>query len=393
MKECSKRLLLARMKLLSENGFYGLLLMHMKFGMEEGCGTAATDGETIVFDPEFMDSLSENELEFVLMHEVLHVALRHCSRDNGRDHELFNIACDIVVNSNIRHSKGDDDGAISLSKYGVSMHKTPDGKDGCLYTAEEVYDMFPRKYSRGSGSSGNAGPGGQFFDNHSRWGKEQSPMDKARWGSYVRQAAEAVSMRKGGDERGAIPLCAERLLRELNDPRIDWRTVLNDFIQEEVNDYSFCPPDRRFQDGLFLPDFNEKDEKVENVLFMIDASGSMSDDQISECFSEIKGAVDQYDGKLCGKLGFFDADVTPPVDFTGVDDLLAIRPKGGGGTDFSAVFIYIKEHMQEDPPVSIIILTDGYCPFLNEDAALGIPVLWVINNEEMTPPWGKLARI
>ena len=44
----------------------------------------------------------------------------------------------------------------------------------------------------------------------------------------------------------------------------DWRKLLNSFIQEEVFDYSFTPPDRRNCDSeFFLPDFNEKDLKGE----------------------------------------------------------------------------------------------------------------------------------
>ena len=49
--------------------------------------------------------------------------------------------------------------------------------------------------------------------------------------------------------------------------------------------------------------------------------------------------------------------------------------------------------MTEKLPVSIIILTDGYAPFPEEKAALGIPVLWLLNNEKVEPPWGKVARI
>ena len=40
-----------------------------------------------------------------------------------------------------------------------------------------------------------------------------------------------------------------------------------------------------------------------------------------------------------------------------------------------------------------IILTDGYAPFPQEKLAGGIPVLWLLNNEEVNPPWGKDARI
>jgi hypothetical protein len=50
--------------------------------------------------------------------------------------------------------------------------------------------------------------------------------------------------------------------------------------------------------------------------------------------------------------------------------------------------------MQDDPPVSIIILTDGYAPYPDEAAAMDIPVLWIINNKEaQAPSWGKVARM
>ena len=49
--------------------------------------------------------------------------------------------------------------------------------------------------------------------------------------------------------------------------------------------------------------------------------------------------------------------------------------------------------MRDEPPVSIVILTDGYAPFPPERMAMDIPVLWLINNEDVTPPWGKVARI
>ena len=53
----------------------------------------------------------------------------------------------------------------------------------------------------------------------------------------------------------------------------------------------------------------------------------------------------------------------------------------------------IPQEMEDEPPVSIVILTDGGAPFPKESRANGIPVLWIINNNEVTPPWGKIARI
>ena len=191
-----------------------------------------------------------------------------------------------------------------------------------------------------------------------------------------------------------MPLAAERIIEALKNPILDWRTILNDFVQEEICDYSFTPPDKRMEDSpFFLPDFNEKDEKAKDILFMIDTSGSMSDEDITQCYSEIYGAIGQFNGKLQGKLGFFDATVVEPVPFEDEDEFKIIRPKGGGGTSFHIIFEYVEKFMQDELPVSIVILTDGFAPWPAEADALGIPVLWIINNEEAQPPWGKVARL
>lgn len=214
------------------------------------------------------------------------------------------------------------------------------------------------------------------------------------WKVRIKNAAEVVAIREKSLNRGLIPLAAQRLIKEFGKSQLDWRAILNNFVQEEVCDYSFAPPDRRYDGDFFLPDFNEKDGKVKGILlFMIDTSGSMSDDMIKDAYSEIKGAIEQFGGKLNGFLGFFDAVVVPPEPFSDEESLRIIRPYGGGGTSFDIIFEYVRNSMIADLPASIIILSDGYAPFPEEKVALGIPVLWVINNNAVTPPWGKIARI
>ena len=203
-----------------------------------------------------------------------------------------------------------------------------------------------------------------------------------------------ISIRDPSNQRGLLPLFAERLFKELKKPQTDWRMILNDFVQEEIVDYSFTPPDRRFDESpFFLPDFNDKDDLVEDILFMIDTSGSMSDDMITAAYSEVKGAIDQFDGKLKGWLGFFDAAIIEPKPFTNEAEFRIIKPAGGGGTDFQIIFEYVQKHMRDKFPASIIILTDGFAPFPKEKLAGGIPVLWLLNNDQVDPPWGKVARI
>ena len=488
-REYAKRILLARMRLLQKHGFYGLLLMHLQFSLDPDCATAATDGVRMFFGPDFLDTISDDELEFVMMHEILHVALAHCFRARDLDHERFNIACDIVVNSNIKHANGDDDATITLAEYGTMMHIAPDGREGYLCTAEEVYHMLEQEESKvgnagdgkqdkengksGSQSGGNGqndksngqgnaggqndqsasqgnrngqgdkssgqkgaqgdkgkrqnGAGGgsgskhgtasgqgkrsaacggkdnttygkagqvcDHFDDHSIWGKAQADANlKDVWQHRVVDAVEVLSERDEIRGRGTVPVGAKRLVDALKKPQTDWRQVLAEFVQEEICDYSFSPPDRRFSDNpFFLPDFNEREQVLRDVYFFIDTSGSISRKMMTAAFSEIKGALDQFDGKLSGYLGFFDAKLYEPIPFVDEKELLGILPKGGGGTDFQVVFDYMKD--VEEPPMCIIILTDGFAPFPDEAETMGVPVLWIVNNDTVTPPWGKLARI
>lgn len=409
IKGCIKRLLLSRMRILYNHGFYGLLLMHMIYAVSEEVETACTDGVRITFGTEFLGSLTDAELDFVMMHEILHVVLQHCFRGDVEDPEAYNIAADIVVNSNIMLENGMKASSITLSKYGIAMHVAPDGKEGHEYTAEQVYAMLPKNLNK---KGNNKSPGSavgrakkeiskeqhqpvRVWDDHSRWGKyEEDDTLRDVWVKRFEDAAEAIKIRDPSNARGLLPAFAERILKELKKTQTDWRTILNDFIQEEVVDYSFAPPDRRFDDSpFFLPDFNGKEDRVEDILFMIDTSGSMSDDMIAAAYSEVKGAIDQFNGKLKGWLGFFDAAIIKPQPFSDENEFKIIKPAGGGGTDFQIIFEYVFHHMSDKLSASIIILSDGDAPFPQEKLARGIPVLWLLNNEEVNPPWGKVARI
>ncbi len=409
IKGCIKRLLLSRMRILYNHGFYGLLLMHMIYAVSEEIETACTDGVRITFGIDFLDSLSDSELDFVMMHEILHVVLQHCFRGGVEDPEAYNIAADIVVNSNIMLENGLKASSITLSKYGIAMHVAPDGKEGHEYTAEQVYAMLPKNLNK---KGNNKSPGSavgrakkeiskeqhqpvRVWDDHSRWGKyEEDDTLRDVWLKRFEDAAEAIEIRDPSNARGLLPAFAERILKELKKSQTDWRTILNDFVQEEVVDYSFSPPDRRFDDSpFFLPDFNGKEDMVEDILFMIDTSGSMSDDMIAAAYSEVKGAIDQFNGKLKGWLGFFDAAIIKPQPFSDENEFKIIKPAGGGGIDFQIIFEYVFHHMSDKLPASIIILSDGDAPFPQEKLAGGIPVLWLLNNEEVNPPWGKVARI
>lgn len=398
IKEYTKRLMLSKMRILCNNGFYGLLLMHMKYGLDAECGTAYTDGKVIRFDPKFLDELNDDELDFIMMHEILHVALQHCFRGRELEKELYNIACNIVVNSNILLSNNMDTRTITLRSDGEAMHLAPNGKEGYEYTAEEVYNMLQKNLGMNNAklqSNGKTKNTTNIIDNHTKWQQiEKNEELEELWISRLDEVSKTIEIRDSIINRETMPAFAQRRLKELKNAQTDWREILIDFLQEEVVDYSFMPPDRRFDDcPFFLPDFNDKDIKPENILFMIDTSASMKDDMVTAAYSEVKGAIEQFNGKLIGMLGFFDAVVIEPVPFENEEEFEMIKAIGGGGTNFQIIFNYVKEYMTDNLPVSIIILTDGYAPFPKESEAMGIPVIWLLNNEKVNPSWGKVARI
>jgi len=450
-KRLYQRILLSRLRILNKYPFYGLLLMHIKFGLSIKTETTTITNEMLQFNPEYLESINDMELDLVMIHNILHLALDHVNRSKDfPNKEAYQKATDLIVNSNIydslRRAGATNMMAIMDSDEFNMPHKYETKKvheEAIKYDVESLYNKLlllvgPKgKSSKGKGqdgdsesqsvsggdsddeedennsSNGSSGSGqnqsqngkrlvggdqrGKPIDDHSSWDDQgqdaNSRMKTAMWRQRMMSAAESLQVSKS-KTAGNMPLGIERVIEELKKPQHNWREILQDFIQEDINVYSFNPPDRRFDDtGFYLPDYNEKDEKAKNILFMIDTSGSMSDIQIMEMYAEVKGAIDQFDGHLEGKLGFFDSEVVPPIPFCNEDEFKVIKPYGGGGTSFLAIFDYVKEQMQDDPPESIIIMTDGYAPFPREFQVPSIPLLWIINNKEVDPPYGRVIRI
>ena len=404
-KELLKKILFSRLRILNDYGFYGLLLMHMNFGLDLDCQTAYTDGYKIAFSPAFLESLTALETDFIMMHEIMHVCLKHCFRGSAMNQFMFNVACDIVVNSNILKSHNMDLSSISIN--GVdAMHLTPKGDEGYNYTAEEVYEMLihsknkAKLNSKGNIIVSNAGKTtgnniideSKTMDDHTHWATNDVNQKIDEWDQRLINVLEASRMKNNG----SIPLAALREYDKLTDATVDWRLLLKEFISFEISDYSFNPPDRRYSDyDFYLPDFNELGEVTDiNVLFEIDTSSSMTNKDLALAYSEIKGAIEAYD-KIKGWLGFYDTECSDIKPFMDVDDMLKIKPRGGGGTDCSVIFKSLGrfEHTIGNRIDAIIIITDGYDTFPKESVRKNIPVFWIITNKDNTPPWGVVARI
>ena len=97
--------------------------------------TAATDGKNVYVDPNYFESLSENERIFIIAHEIMHIKFMHMFRlkdkdGKKRDPDLWNIATDAIINANLER-----DGFTIKEGY-VNM------PEALNYSAEEFYQKL-----------------------------------------------------------------------------------------------------------------------------------------------------------------------------------------------------------------------------------------------------------
>lgn len=237
------------------------------------------------------------------------------------------------------------------------------------------------------------------FDYHDKWKKDED-IGRTLKREYERKRSMKTALSLTPTKsRGLIPLGALlKIEMEEKETKLDWKNLLHDFLSIDEKDYSFTPPDKRYDSSpFFLPDFNLEGMKIKNILVFVDTSGSMSYLIVKEILEEIKAAISDSECGLKGWLGFFDAGVTEPVPINEECDMNDISVHGGGGTSFQAVFEYIKDVMRPDKEsqneeiAAIVMITDGFCPFPDESITEGIPVLWIMTTS-LEAPWGKTVH-
>ena len=93
------KLTVARTRLLLVNPFFGYLIIRMPMVAADGwVPTAATDGKHFYYNHAFVDALDDEEVEFLVGHEMLHCVYEHGLRISGRNHGLWNSAADYAIN-------------------------------------------------------------------------------------------------------------------------------------------------------------------------------------------------------------------------------------------------------------------------------------------------------
>jgi predicted metal-dependent peptidase len=392
-REVREMLVTARVGMLLRASFFGNLATRLKLvNADEWCSTAATDGRHFYYNARFIKLLKPKEIEFLFGHEVLHCVYDHFGRRGTRDPQLWNIANDFCVNSDLKKHR--------VGEFITSVPCLYDSKfDG--KSSEEVYDYLYENAEKinindlidkiidehmdgDDGEGGGNGPGGDK-DGKGRPKLSQEERDKIR-----DEIKEAVLSAAQTCDAGNLPAGVKRMIQNLTEPKMNWREMLRMQLESTIkSDFTWLRSSRKgWHMDAIMPGMKTTDA-IDIVVF-IDMSGSISGEQGRDFLSEVKGIMESFDSYKIHVMTF-DTEVYNPQVYTSdnLEEIADYELMGGGGTDFDCMFTYMKEN--EIEPKKLVVFTDGY-PFGSWGDENYCDTVWIIHGDRNpSPPFGTFA--
>lgn len=342
-----------RVTVLMRQPFWGMLALYLVLVESKEYSTAATDGKRMFANPEFVAGLTERELEGLWAHEVAHCAYRHHVRRKGREHKLWNVACDYEVNRDLIRAR------FTLPK-GALLDPRFDHM-----SAEEIYAVLERE-PQDEQQPSDPGGCGEVLDAVPEYDEAGREAEAAKWEVRVRQA---IAVEKGRNE-GQVPEQLKRMFEAVTTSTVNWRDVVRRFIDSKNRvDFSWSKPNKRYlAQGFIIP--GVVPDGVNCVALLVDTSGSMDEKALGRVGREVQAALDEgavqevvvvyCDTRVQGFARYQQGDV------------IKFDPLGGGGTKFSPAFEWVARN--EMDVSAIIYFTDLGCSDFGEEPV--VPVLW-----------------
>jgi predicted metal-dependent peptidase len=324
---------------------------------DEQIQTAATDGERLLVNPEWVLAKSPEELYGVVIgHEPAHNAMEHFRRGIGmEDQSVANQAMDLEINPLLRRGlrappRGNLPRRRQLSKLPARPH------DGGILRDSE----------RGAQAGGATG-------------RRARQRPRQVWRLHP-------SSRPGESRAPGQPVEREGCRRILK-PRVDPWEILREYMTRAVKagDQNWCRPDRRvLSQGLYLP--TRRSNELGDVVLLVDTSGSVGDDELALMAGFLEGVLAANPGKLT--IIYHHSNVYNVVDWIPEDGPLKLTKDESGGTSHVPAFQEI-ENRGLDPAV-VVALTDLDSRFPPDP---GIPTIWVDVEGGHSPPFGKYVDV
>lgn len=403
-----------------ETALYSGVMLMGKSDVADESFTAYTDGVNKRYGRAYMESLtSESARRGVILHENLHVALKHLVHGKGmfaENAKMANLAADFVVNDIIVNIKGTVAGSANERIVSIC--------DGWVYdemfhnwSMREVYNYLkkhaktkPKQSTGDKGDKGEQGSNppqggtpsngdGDDWDTVEVNGKKYD-VSKADQHDFLSEATHEEmkeindsidrALREGGMLAGRMGAKMPRAISDLLEPKVNWRDELRDFVTSTVkgkDEFTWRRMNKRHMaNDIYMPSI--ENETMGEVIVAIDTSGSIGGKELTEFATELVSICDVvqpekvrvlwWDTQVHGEQVFQD-------DYKSIASML--KPLGGGGTHVSCVAEYInKEQLKAD---CVLVFTDGY---VESDITWGIssPTMWMITqNKHIEVPSGS----
>lgn len=390
------KLTTARVGLLLKAPFFGNMATRMQLiDASDWCPTAATNGRNFYYNKDFVNKLSVKKLEFLFGHEICHCVFDHFGRVGSRDRQLSNIAQDYAVNQILVDERiGDKITEVKIcydAKYrGLAWEEIYDllyekaEKISMPQLLQQLGDLLDEHINEDSGGAG----GDEDKDEKDGKGGGKPTMSKEEAQRIRDEIKEAMIQSAAAAGAGKTPAGIQRLIKDLTEPKIDWRNLVRQEIQSIIrNDYSFTRPNRKsMHSGAILPGM--KEATTIDIGIAVDMSGSIGMEDASIFLGEIKGIMDQYEDFNID-LWCFDTSIYnhQRISHDNAEDLVEYEPQGGGGTDFDVNFEFMKEN--DICPKKFIMFTDGYPCGSWGDADYCDTIFIVKGNTSAESPFGQ----
>jgi predicted metal-dependent peptidase len=341
----------------------GVLMQFVQMEFDESLPAAAavTFPNRMIVNPQSFNKMPPSERLGVSVHEALHLVFNHhilmyrrfknAPPEDMWKSSILNIAADILINHMIR-----DDMNLSLPnsvyyadvaerQFGVQL---PDPNTFHNVTVDQLYYLLlnsPKAKSIGESFRSDiiGGFGGEVDEG------ELSQAER-EW-RQARATAEQMGKYAGTEARG------DSRFGGVGNPDISWQELLQFAIASELEEdiqKTYRRPNRRAPAHLPGPKFlypsNQPPRDIIRVLFVVDTSGSIGNDELETA----RAVILQADSRIRMKIISHDTQVYET-------DLGSLDFQGGGGTDMRPVFDYIHQAAEEGTPFDLVVWrTDGY---------------------------------
>lgn len=383
---------------------------------------------SILFNPNFINSLNDEVLEHILANQCFKLLLRHPTTRLKKPKEVASLSSDITVNQMAMKNLPNIDGIFDVipmpDKFKLEKNQWfekyfRDLMDKLEDSNEQVNKMFGQKgqsqpqpgqgqSDEGGGSGNEEGEGeGQSSggegqdpnkdeDGYSKVGSQKDAIKEMmdprgdtnkNWGENDVLDADVQNMvneRKGSSKMwGKFSADFMNDIVAANTPKISWKEIIRRFNTSVVTTNTISTrkkANRRFD--LDAP--GRRRVYTTKIIFAVDVSGSMSDEDLAEGFAVINSVCRHAEIEYV----LFDTEIKlVEKKMKKAKDKFKI--KGRGGTDFEMMCRYADKNKAD----GMIIFTDGYAAAPNPPKSC--KVLWLLTNKQNKPPvdWGFVAHL